>query len=67
MQYLLLLVRDDSIDAARRDRAAQAALPYCHRRLAEKTAKAAAAEAAAETGSNEWGDDLEYLGVQPRQ
>jgi hypothetical protein len=61
LEYLLAIVRDDSIEAARRDRAAQAALPYCHARLAEKTKKAADAEAAAKAGDAfGWDGDLEY-------
>jgi hypothetical protein len=60
LQYLLEIVRDDSIEAARRDRAAQAALPYCHARLAEKTKKAADAETAEKAGSDDaWAGDLE--------
>jgi len=62
LEYLLAIVRDDSIDAARRDRAAQAALPYCHARLAEKTKKAVDAEAAAAAAedASEWGGDLAW-------
>src|SRR5262249_25557999 len=68
LAYLLAVIRDDSIDAARRDRAAQAALPYCHARLAEKTKKAIDAEAAAEAGdASEWGSDLEYFPDGRRQ
>jgi len=62
LEYLLLLIRDDSIDAARRDRAAQWALPYCHARLAEKTKKAQDAEAAENAGAaDEWGGDLQFF------
>jgi phage terminase small subunit len=59
---MLAVIRDPSIDAARRDRLAIAAAPYCHARLAEKTRKAAAAEAADKAGDHDWGDDLEYSG-----
>jgi hypothetical protein len=59
LEYMLAVIRDPAIDAARRDRLAIAAAPYCHARLAEKTKKAADAEAAAKAGADsEWGDDL---------
>ena len=57
LEYMLAVIRDPAIDAARRDRLAIAAAPYCHARLAEKTKKAAEAEAAKQVGG-EWGDDL---------
>jgi phage terminase small subunit len=62
LDYMLAVIRDPTIDAARRDRLAIAAAPYCHRRLAEKTQKAAAAEAAEAAGSDDaWAGDLDYL------
>jgi phage terminase small subunit len=61
LDYLLSVMRDPAIDAARRDRMACAALPYCHARLAEKTKKAVDAEAAAKAGDAfGWDGDLEY-------
>jgi len=42
-----------------------AAAPYCHARLAEKTKKAADAEAA-DKAADEWSGDLEYLGGRPQ-
>ena len=67
LEYLLAVLRDDSIDAARRDRAAQAALPYVHARLAEKTKKAADKEAADKAGADEWAGDLEWSDIRRSQ
>jgi hypothetical protein len=62
---MLLVIRDPAIDAARRDRLAIAAAPYCHQRLAEKTKKVQDAEAANEAGDgSEWGDDLRHLDIR---
>jgi hypothetical protein len=61
LEYMLAVIRDPSIDAARRDRLAIAAAPYCHARLAEKTKKTVDAEAAARAGdADAWSGDLEW-------
>jgi len=65
LEYMLAVIRDPAIDAGRRDRLAIAAAPYCHARLAEKTKKAADAEAA-DKAADEWSGDLEYLGGRPQ-
>src|SRR5262245_25985912 len=58
LAYLLSVIRDSEADPRRRDRAAIAAAQYCHPRLAEKTRKAQAAEAAEQAGGSRWGNDL---------
>jgi hypothetical protein len=39
LEYMLKLLRDDNVDAARRDEMAKAAAPYCHPRLSTVDAK----------------------------
>lgn len=68
LDYLLALVADETIDPQRRDRAAIAALPFCHAKPAEGFQrlgkKAQAVIDAANAGENSewigpWGNDLE--------
>jgi len=61
LQYLLRVMRDETVDDARRDKAAAAALPYCCARLATRyvgTAERAALAAKAAGRDVEWDDDL---------
>jgi hypothetical protein len=70
LQYLLKLMRDETADDARRDKAAIAALPYCSARLAthylDRDARAALAAKAA-SRDVEWADDLrtEVINLRP--
>jgi hypothetical protein len=68
LDYLLALIADETIDPQRRDRAAIAALPFCHSRPAErfqplgKKAQAELNALNAGQGSDwigPWGNDLE--------
>jgi hypothetical protein len=61
LQYLLDVMRDETAPPRRRDEAAKAALPYCHRRLAAKEVglKEERQQQAESAGiDTEWGDDL---------
>lgn len=59
LQHMLGVLNDPTAAPNRKDRMAIAAAPYCHARLAEKTKKAAEAEAAQQAGEGgEWADDL---------
>jgi hypothetical protein len=61
LQYLMRVMTDPGAEWERRDAAARALLPYCHRRLADKAIglKEAAQQEAETAGSDsEWGDDL---------
>lgn len=51
LDYLLEVMRDPDADAARRDRAAIAALPYLHSKPAPEGAKARAQRLATEEGA----------------
>ena|ERR1700760_78526 len=71
LEYLLALVADETIDPQRRDRAAIAALPYCHGKPAESyqplgkkaQAKIDAMNAGRDSEwSGPWGNDLEFNG-----
>ena len=68
LDYLLALVADETIDPQRRDRAAIAALPFCHSKPAERfqpMGKKAQAEIDAVNAGKDsdwigpWGNDLE--------
>lgn len=62
LTYLLQLMNDETATPYRRDRAAAAALPYCHPKKAEVGVKAERQAAASHAGRNtEWGDDLQVL------
>jgi hypothetical protein len=61
LQYLLRVMRDPTVDPARRDRAAQMAAPYCHPRMYDNRfgkRDAALEEAHKATEDSEWADDL---------
>jgi hypothetical protein len=63
LSYLLTVMRDETADWERRDHAARAALPYCHRRLAAmEIGKREAAQAEAETAgeNSDWEADLTF-------
>jgi hypothetical protein len=63
LSYLLTVMRDETADWERRDHAARAALPYCHRRLAamEIGKREAAQDAAESAGENsDWQEDLQF-------
>jgi hypothetical protein len=71
LDYLLALVADETIDPNRRDRAAIAALPFCHSRPAERfqpLGKKVQAETDAMNAgrdsewSGPWGNDLQFDG-----
>ena len=71
LEYLLALVADEAIDPQCRDRAAIAALPFCHSRPVERfqpLGKKAQAEIDAMNAgkdsewSGPWGNDLEFNG-----
>ncbi len=71
LDYLLALIADETIDPLRRDRAAIAALPFCHSKPAESyqpLGKKAQAEIDAMNAgrdsewSGPWGNDLEFNG-----
>jgi hypothetical protein len=71
LDYLLALVADETIDPQRRDRAAIAALPFCHSKPAEDyqpLGKKAQAEIHAMNAgrdsewSGPWGNDLQFNG-----
>ena len=57
LDYLLSIVRNPNEDPRRRDKAAIAALPYCHAK-GKKEVAAAAAKAAGKADG--WGSDLEW-------
>jgi len=61
LAYMLRIMRDPAVDDARRDRAATAALPFCHARLATRYVgknERAALAAKAASQEVEWADDL---------
>jgi phage terminase small subunit len=61
LQYLLRIMRDPTVDPARRDRAAQMAAPYCHPRMYDNRfgKRDAALEAAHKAADDsEWAQDL---------
>jgi hypothetical protein len=63
LDYLLGVMTDPSAEWSRRDDAARAALPYCHRRLAaSEIGKKDQAQAEAETAGvdSEWEADLQF-------
>jgi len=71
LDYLLALVADENLDPIRRDRAAIAALPFCHAKAAEgfqRLGKKAQAEINAMNAGRDsdwigpWGNDLEPHG-----
>ena len=68
LAYLLGVLNDVSADVRRRDRAAIAALPFCHPRAEVTPKKATAAQAAQEAGAGtSWADDLGYSDGPLRQ
>jgi hypothetical protein len=67
LTYLLQLMNDETATPYRRDRAAAAALPYCHPKMAEQGVKARRQAEAKKAGTgSEWGDDLKYVDVDER-
>jgi hypothetical protein len=63
LDYLLGVMRDASAEWSRRDDAARAALPYCHRRLAAmEIGKKQIAEQEATTAGEgtDWSEDLQF-------
>ena len=59
LQHMLSVINDPEAPAARRDKMAIAAAPYCHPRVADKGKKAVEAEAAGKAGDDtEWAGDL---------
>jgi hypothetical protein len=63
LAYMLAVMNDDTADAARRDRMAIAACPYCHPRADAVLGKKDRAREAAQTAGEgtAWGNDLETL------
>lgn len=61
LQYMLRIMRDPSIDDARRDKMAALAAPFCHPRIADNRfgkRDAALEEAQRATEGSEWAEDL---------
>ena len=63
LEYMLERMNDPTVEASRRDRLAICCAAYCHpkmfdKRLAQKDAKASAAETAGV--GTEWGKDLQF-------
>ena len=59
LSYMLDCLNDPDVPAARKDRLAIAAAPYCHPRVAEAGKKAQQAKMAAEAVDDAWGGDLQ--------
>ena len=60
LEYLLELMRDESADPQRRDRAAVSAAPFCHIKLADVGKKAREKDDAKTAGEDsDWGTDLD--------
>lgn len=68
LDYLLQVMRDENATPQRRDRAAQCAAQYLHKRMADTRVplRERAAEAAQEAGGDAWGDDLDTDGHRPQ-
>ena len=61
LEYMLKVIRDETVDVLRRDRMAVAAASYCHPKVADSKLgkKDATATAARKAGQGtDWGDDL---------
>jgi hypothetical protein len=61
LQYMLRIMRDPSVDDARRDKMAALAAPFCHPRIADNRfgkRDAALEEAQRATEGTEWAEDL---------
>jgi hypothetical protein len=61
LQYMLRIMRDPTIDDARRDKMAALAAPFCHPRIADNRfgkRDAALEEAQRATEGSEWAEDL---------
>ena len=61
LEYMLRIMRDPTIDDARRDKMAALAAPFCHPRVADNRfgkRDAALAEAQCATEGSEWAEDL---------
>lgn len=69
LDYLLGIMNNPKVDAARRDKAAVAAAPYVHARADRVPKKARQAAEAKKAGAGTiWGDDLTpYEDGRPRQ
>jgi hypothetical protein len=61
LEYMLRIMRDPTVDDARRDKMASLAAPFCHPRIADNRfgkRDAALEEAQRATEGSEWAEDL---------